>query len=360
MSLPKPSKAFSDIWGTDNSHLFTVGAGGAIEKVQFLAWVVMNSSTSSNLRKVWGSTPKDVFAVGDSGTIVHYDGNTGNNWAVMNSGSSRNLYGVWGNSGSDAFAAGAGGEILHYNGTAWSAMASPSTSDLADIRPMPGGIVFAVGTGGIILRYDGTAWSAMASPSTSNLNRVWGPSRGEAFAVGENGTILHYLDSSTTTTVTAGAYTPPTTGQSVSTTTSIYSNSATDTAPRQCPFRRSCADGACVQSLRELRNRQLHTSIGAMFAAMYYQNMTDIAAILKNNDALNARFTSITSRNMPAVRALVRHGAATISVENALEVQNFLIDLQAQAGPKLGMDIGFILRGIEDGWLFEWLGITVY
>ena len=62
---------------------------------------------------MWGSSGSDVFAVGEDGTILHYDGS---GWSAMSSGTTNELYGVWGSSGSDVFAVGDGGTILHYDG----------------------------------------------------------------------------------------------------------------------------------------------------------------------------------------------------------------------------------------------------
>ena len=64
-------------------------------------------------------------------------------WSAMISGTTNNLNGVWGSSGSDVFAVGNGGNILHYDGTTWSRMESPRIISMAC-----GGIgedVFAVG-----------------------------------------------------------------------------------------------------------------------------------------------------------------------------------------------------------------------
>ena len=74
---------------------------------------------------MWGSSGSNVFAVGDSGTILHYDGSS---WSAMSSGTTNYLYGVWGSSGSDVFAVGDAGTILHYDGSSWSAMSSGTTS----------------------------------------------------------------------------------------------------------------------------------------------------------------------------------------------------------------------------------------
>ena len=73
----------------------------------------MSSGTSEYLFGVWGSDGDDVFVVGDSGTILHYNGSS---WSEMDCPTSKSLYGVWGSSGSDVFAVGEGGTILHYSG----------------------------------------------------------------------------------------------------------------------------------------------------------------------------------------------------------------------------------------------------
>ena len=84
------------------------------------AWSAMDSGTEAVLWDVWGSSPTDVFAVGQGG-VFHYDG-TG--WSRMQTGSVIFLAGVWGNSATDVFAVGGAftqeglysGAIIHYNG----------------------------------------------------------------------------------------------------------------------------------------------------------------------------------------------------------------------------------------------------
>jgi hypothetical protein len=63
----------------------------------------MNSGTGFYLRDIWGSAADDLFAVGSSGTILHYDGLT---WNQMNSGTHNDILGIWGSSGGDVFAVG--------------------------------------------------------------------------------------------------------------------------------------------------------------------------------------------------------------------------------------------------------------
>ena len=87
-----------------------------------LRWTVQITGASSN--GVWGSSANDIFAVGVSGTIRHYNGTA---WASMASGTSQYLAGVWGSAANNVFAVGDGGTILKYNGTAWGAQNSGVT-----------------------------------------------------------------------------------------------------------------------------------------------------------------------------------------------------------------------------------------
>jgi hypothetical protein len=75
-------------------------------------WVWQNPlSRGHDLAGVWGSSGSDVFAAGDSGTILHYNGSS---WSAMSSGTTNYLYGVWGSSGSGVFAVGWDGTVLHH------------------------------------------------------------------------------------------------------------------------------------------------------------------------------------------------------------------------------------------------------
>ena len=66
------------------------------------------------------------------------------------------LFGANGNGQTDQFAVGSSGTILHWNGVSWSAMASGSTANLKAVASEESGNgnlvdVWAVGSGGTIL-----------------------------------------------------------------------------------------------------------------------------------------------------------------------------------------------------------------
>ncbi|MEW6141578.1 MAG: C1 family peptidase [Chloroflexota bacterium] len=205
------------VWGSSSSDVFAVGDGGTILHYNGNAWSTMTSGTTGYLNGVWGSSASDVFAVGETGTILHYNGTA---WTAMSSGTNNTLTGVWGSSATDVFAVGANGTIVRYNGSAWSAMTSGTTNYLNGVWGSSASDIFAVGQNGIILHYNGSAWSTMTSGDGWGLGEVWGSSASDVFAVGK--AILHY-NGSTWSTMSSPGFDP--TGNPLS---GLWGSSASD------------------------------------------------------------------------------------------------------------------------------------
>jgi hypothetical protein len=85
----------------------------------------MPSGTNVTLRDVWGSSSSDVFAVGDNGTILHFDGSR---WSAMSSPTADTLRGISGTSPDNVYASGDNGTALRYDGTTWTVL-DPQTSN---------------------------------------------------------------------------------------------------------------------------------------------------------------------------------------------------------------------------------------
>ena len=92
---------------------YVVGTSGTILRYTpaTSAFTTMNSGTTTTLRAVWGASDTAVYAVGDGGVILRYDGAA---WTAMTSGTPRNLYGIYGLSNGEIYAVGQSGTILHY------------------------------------------------------------------------------------------------------------------------------------------------------------------------------------------------------------------------------------------------------
>lgn len=66
-------------------------------------FVPMKSPTTESIRGVWGFSANDVYAVGEGGIILHYDGS---NWTEMTSNTTATLQAIWGTSNTDLYAVG--------------------------------------------------------------------------------------------------------------------------------------------------------------------------------------------------------------------------------------------------------------
>jgi len=217
------------LWGFSSTDIFMAGSN-------FVAHYDGSSWTSSTVSgvwmfDVWGTAPDDVYAVGDKGVIVHWDGSA---WAIVSSPCVKALNDVWGTSQSDVFAAGEGGTVLHYDGESWETSRSGGI-ELEGVWGSSSTDVYAVGSLGRcsistdragpispalihrrfsavfgVLRRATSTWSerpgrqpllrkssaTTVCPGRSCvgldvLNDVWGSSSTDVFVVGWGGLIVH-------------------------------------------------------------------------------------------------------------------------------------------------------------------------
>jgi photosystem II stability/assembly factor-like uncharacterized protein len=133
---------------------------------------------------------KNGWAVGDSGTILHWDGS----WNDVTSPTTAQLSEVCRISSDDAWAAGSGWAMIHWDGTEWSNVTTPKSgygyfSALDMVNATDG---WAMGYGGAIIHWDGTEWSEVTSPTTNVLNAVYMVNATDGWAVGNGGTIIRW------------------------------------------------------------------------------------------------------------------------------------------------------------------------
>jgi hypothetical protein len=156
-------------------------------------WSCVPSNTTQNLNRVWSSGPEDAWAVGDAGTVLHWNGSA---WSPVSSGTSQSLHGVWGSGASDVWIVGDQSTTLHWNGSAWSDVGLPVT--LRAVWGSSAEDVWAVGDERTILHFDGSGWSTAVLPTprivaagksgdmttSQHLLGVWGSSASDVWVVG--------------------------------------------------------------------------------------------------------------------------------------------------------------------------------
>jgi hypothetical protein len=180
------------------TNVLIVGGGGTIigSSNSGANWTTTVSGTENNLNAVWGTSTGNVYAVGDGGTIVRWDGTT---LSVETSNTTQDLLAIWGTSESNIWAAGDAGTVVRYNGSTWSVTTLPTAASLRGIWGSSPTNVYIVGDTGAVRRWNGSSWApvtGVAAAATKegflrNLNAVWGSSATDVYFVGDTGVIIH-------------------------------------------------------------------------------------------------------------------------------------------------------------------------
>lgn len=155
------------------------------------------SAVTQNLRGVWGMSDNDIWAVGDGGTVVHFDGKA---WSPAKSGTAENLTGVYGVAQNDVWASSEKGSVLHWDGSSWTQASHSAGLTLLSIwasgpKDVWAGGMDGEGDAGIIYRWDGTKWTMQQIPGASSVWQVAGSGAHDVWMVGSSqkggGLVLH-------------------------------------------------------------------------------------------------------------------------------------------------------------------------
>jgi hypothetical protein len=146
--------------------------------------------TKESLLAIWGASRDDVWAVGDKGIILHFDGKA---WKVSNSGTIKNLTGVHGTGQADVWAVGDGGITLHFDGNKWTEMVKAvdrAETTLLAVRAVGPKDVWTSGTdddSGYLRHHTGDKWEDAHVGATS-LWEIWASSPTDVWMVGSDKT----------------------------------------------------------------------------------------------------------------------------------------------------------------------------
>jgi hypothetical protein len=142
----------STVWGSAPDDVWAGGAGGTLLHYDGNAWSPVSSGVTGIIRRIWGRSATNVYAVADApsggSSILHYDGVQ---WTSIHDAAER-LRSIHGRTDSDVFAAGDAGVVLRWDGAQWHTEDTGIDEDLNDVWASPEGDVFAVGARGAIVR----------------------------------------------------------------------------------------------------------------------------------------------------------------------------------------------------------------
>ena len=175
------------MWGSGPNSIYAVGDEGLVLHFNGLNWQRMPSGTKSALYSLWAWDDERMLAPGDFGLMLRYNGKE---WTEFNVGSENFLYGVWGDSLSNIYAVGLSGTLAHFNGQRWQQMATRLRADLLAISGSKQAGVFIVGTHGSVMRLQDDQWLTEESGTEVGLRSVCATQAGTIYAVGDRGTII--------------------------------------------------------------------------------------------------------------------------------------------------------------------------
>lgn len=166
-----------DVFALATDNVWAVGASGWY-RFNGTSWVGAGSSTY-DLRGIHGVDANNIWAVGEGGTIMRWNGST---WAAQSSGINEYLRGVWAQDVNNVWAVGVEGIVLKWNGTSWQRQETGVTSTLISVWGSGVGGPCVAGIGGLLTQWDGSQWTIRArgqsglsfsSMAAADASHVW-------------------------------------------------------------------------------------------------------------------------------------------------------------------------------------------
>jgi hypothetical protein len=197
--------------------VLAVGGGGTVltRGLDDGVWSVVPSGTTEHLFGLWLRTPTDAFIVGDSGTILRWNGTA---VVAMTNESLQDVFGadgtlagrfpipeplkaVMGTAANDVYAVGARGAAFRFNGTRWVRELTGTNRPLADVFIGDSGVLAATTDGVVLQRAGDGTWSdqALRAPAQVYLQGAFSLD-GDVYAVGMVDQLLHFEDGGWTVT----------------------------------------------------------------------------------------------------------------------------------------------------------------
>jgi len=181
---------YGPIWGNEEGDLYLFAeqtfhdASALLHRSNIGAWTWI--AAPATIAAIWGSAADDVWAVGESGTILHSTGRDW--WEPVASPTTSTLRSVWGTSHTNAYAVGDGGTIVRWDGKMWSLEVSGIDNGLGTVGGRGPNEIYALryddyGPGSMILRSTGDGqWTPSPGPMVPGA--LWRSNDGGLYIVG--------------------------------------------------------------------------------------------------------------------------------------------------------------------------------
>ena len=204
-TLGQPGNFLNDVWGFDESNVYAIGAINMAEGItSIIKWdgVKWNyhSWPEGGASGIFGFSSNDIWIVGDysnRGFIGHFNGTSWteyrSDYFLARGDTVYPLRAVWGSSPDNVWAVGDKGTIIRWDGSEWKKTASPIDIRLNDILGVSSREIYAISISitnqSKLIRYDGNTWEdvTLLLPNyPRSFTSLWFDRSGSGYLVGNN------------------------------------------------------------------------------------------------------------------------------------------------------------------------------
>jgi hypothetical protein len=172
----------------NENNMWLVGESGLIQHFDGTAWNTMDAGITVDLSAVYFIDEANGYAVGEDGTVLFFDGVT---WSIVDAGATKDLTGVSFADVNHGWVVGADGLVLTYTDGVWAEAETTNTEDLTGVTAVSATDVWACGNGSVVLHFNGTDWT-VSEVGTKDLFTIWFNDASNGWVTGDNGKLHYY------------------------------------------------------------------------------------------------------------------------------------------------------------------------
>ena len=178
------SPSYYATWA-ESPNFLVMGGSGGIDLFDGKSWTPMRGDMVRPISNIWGSSQRDIWAVGVWGNLMRFRGQQWEPWPIQSTSWPND---VWGVAADTVWSVWQNGDIMRFDGTTWRTVFR-SRGTLLAIHGLHSRYLLATGNDGKVWRFDGRLWQQEDSGTDSHIRQVWVYDTLTAFAAAGN-TIL--------------------------------------------------------------------------------------------------------------------------------------------------------------------------
>ena len=196
------------LWGSKSDDIWAGGDGGILLHWDGRTWTSFRTTEQSDINAIWGNGTGAVWAIDNSGNIHRTNGNCVSGapcWSRVHTTNGVSLLGIAGTSATDVWVVGSAGNIVHWDGQQWSSISAAAslascanaTTDFLSILANGDEALVGGNSGRLLKIKSGLPSACVSAGFTENIVSIWGTNTTNFWLLGNKGTIQACVDGGT-------------------------------------------------------------------------------------------------------------------------------------------------------------------